>query len=430
MARILIVKPLFPYPPSQGTRRVSLGLLRDLASAHEVVYLCQREQRAEARLIPQVERLGVRVVAPLMPNHRSPAHRLWYKAKNRLVSRVTGVPELSLYWSNAALRTNLERLGREFDPALTIIENWEPYPLRRSIRAGRAALLAHDVAYQILERAVAASADETQRATRARRLARERGRELAAWRLYDAILTLTESDRDTIVHELGSSAGASGADTPTSPLVQHLPVPVAEEFFAYTRPAAPKLRVGFLGTFRADFNRDALAHLVRDIWPRVTARLPGAEMIIAGNDYAGPLRAEAEECGARWLGFVEDLRQFYEEIDLLIVPLRFGGGVRIRILEALAGSVPVVATSVAAANLGIEDGVHYRCADGADAIAAAAAQLLQAPAEAAALGREGRAWCAQRHGSDGQRPLRLAAVQAILELPPRAGAWRVHRETE
>lgn len=432
MARVLIVKPLFPYPPSQGTRRVSLGLLRDLASAHEVVYLCQREQRAEARLIPQVEQLGVRVVAPLMPNHRSPAHRLWYKAKNRLVSRITGVPELSLYWSNAALRANLERLGREFDPALTIIENWEPYPLRRSIRAGRAALLAHDVAYQILERAVAASAGEPQRGSRARRLARERPAEIAAWRLYDAILTLTESDRDTILRELGTGVGgggpqqramgAPGAIAPASPLVQHLPVPVAEEFFAYTRPAAPGLRAGFLGTFRADFNRDALTHLLREIWPRVTARLPAAELIVAGNGYAGALRAEAETRGARWLGFVEDLRQFYEGIDLLIVPLRFGGGVRIRILEALAGGVPVVATPVAAANLGIEDGVHYRCADGPDAIAAAVARLLQAPAEATALGREGRAWCAQRHGPDGLRPVRLAAVQAILDLRPRAGA--------
>ena len=426
MARILIVKPLFPYPPSQGTRRVSLGLLRDLASAHEVVYLCQREQRAEARLIPQIERLGVRVVAPLMPNHRSPAHKLWYKAKNRLISRVRGVPELSLYWSNAALRANLERLGREFDPALTIIENWEPYPLRRSIRSGRAALLAHDVAYEILERAVAASADETQRAARARRLTRERRPEIAAWRLYDAILTLTESDRDTILRELGTAAGDAGpglrpASAPAPPLVQHLPVPVAEEFFEFTRPAAPGLRVGFLGTFRADFNRDALTHLLRDIWPRVTARLPGAELIVAGNGHAGALRAEVETRGARWLGFVEDLRGFYEGIDLLIVPLRFGGGVRIRILEALAGAIPVVATAVAAANLGIEEGVHYRCANAPDEIAASVARLLQAPVEAAALGRRGREWCEQRHGSARLRPLRLAAVQAILDLRPRAG---------
>ncbi len=118
---------------------------------------------------------------------------------------------------------------------------------------------------------------------------------------------------------------------------------------------------------------------------------------------------------------MEDLRQFYEGIDLLIVPLRFGGGVRIRILEALAGGVPVVATSVAAANLGIVDGVHYRCANAPDEIAGAVASLLQAPAEAAALGRRGREWCAQQHGSDGLRPLRLAAVQAILTLRSRPG---------
>ena len=75
MARILLVKPSFPYPPNQGTRRVSLALLRDLATAHDVVYLCQRESRAEAASIPQINALGARVVAPLMPNRRSPFHR-------------------------------------------------------------------------------------------------------------------------------------------------------------------------------------------------------------------------------------------------------------------------------------------------------------------------------------------------------------------
>jgi glycosyltransferase involved in cell wall biosynthesis len=420
MARILIVKPLFPYPPHQGTRRVSLGLLRDLATAHEVVYLCQREQRAEARLIPEVERLGVRVVAPLMPNHRSPAHKLWYKVKNRVFSRLSGVPELSLYWSNVALRANLERLGRELQPELTIIENWELYPLHRSIRHGRAALLAHDAAFQILERAVAASTTEADRARRQRRLEHERQLEISAWRLYDAILTLTESDRDTVVRELETASAPL-------PLVQHLPVPVADEFFGFTRPASPGARVGFLGTFRADFNRDALTYLLREIWPRVIARLPQAKLVIAGNSHAGALRAEAEARGAHWLGFVADLQSFYDAIDVLIVPLRFGGGVRIRMLEAFAAGVPVVATPIAAAGLGVEDGVQYRSAGAPDELAAAVAAMLQNPAEAAALGRQGQAWCAREHGPDVLRPRRLAAVQAILELPPRAAA--AHRRS-
>jgi glycosyltransferase involved in cell wall biosynthesis len=438
VARILVVKAAFPFPPSQGTRRVSLALLRDLATAHEVVYLTQLDHRGERALIPQVERLGVRVVAPLMPNHISPLHRVLYKAKNRLISRLTGTHELSLYWSNAALRWNLGRLGRTFRPDLTILESWETHPLRRSIRTGRAALLAHDAAFRILERAVEAAGDPDERARREAKLKRLKCQEIGAWGKFDAILTLTEDDHDTIVRELtraqaeaiGGGAGTArllGGGTQAAtrarslPLVRHLPVPVPEEFFEFVRPATPGKRLAFLGTFRADFNRDALTFLLREIWPAIRARVPDAELAIAGNGYRGPLADEAERAGARWLGFVEDLGSFFANVDLLLVPLRFGGGVRIRILEALAASATVLATPIAAAGLGVEDGAQLAIAEGADATAARVERLLAQPAEAATLGRRGRDWCAAHHGAAGLRPLRLVVIDEVLHEAARLG---------
>lgn len=435
MARILVVKAAFPFPPSQGTRRVSLALLRDLATAHEVVYLTQLDHRGERALVPDVERLGVRVVAPLMPNHISPVHRALYKAKNRLISRLTGAHELSLYWSNATLRGNLGRLGRGFRPDLTILESWETHPLRRSIRVGRAALLAHDAAYQILERAVAAAGDPAERARRAATLARLKRQEIDAWGKFDAILTLTEDDRETILREvtrvqaeaIGGGAGTarmagdgSAARARSLPLVRHLPVPVPEEFFAFARPATPGRRIAFLGTFRADFNRDALAFLLREIWPAIRARVPDAELTIAGNGYRGLLVDEAVRAGARWLGFVADLADLFSRTDILLVPLRFGGGVRIRILEALAASATVVATPIAAAGLGVADGAQLAIAEGPEAIAACVERLLAQPEEAAALGRRGRDWCTARHGAAGLRPQRLAVIDEVLHGAARA----------
>jgi glycosyltransferase involved in cell wall biosynthesis len=398
-----------------------------------VVFLCQRDNDGERSLIPEIERLGVRVVAPLAPNHLTFVHKVGYKLRNRLFSELTGVPELALYWSNAALRGGLEKLGREFKPDLTIIENWELYRLRRSIRRGLAALLAHDAAFQILARAAAASRDEEEKARRLRRLGREKPLEIAAWSLYDAVLALTESDRDTILDALrgpgqrSGAAPAAGGGRPggtrrpggSGPLVQHLHVPVAEPFFTYARPATPGWRVGFLGTFRADFNRDALHYLLEEIWPAVRDALPQATLVVAGNSYAGDLRARAEAAGARWLGFVSDLREFYERIDLLIVPLRFGGGIRIRILEALAAGVPVVASTIAAAGLGVAHGREVHLADGGRALAQATIALLKDHDAAVAQGSAGRAWCAAHHGAETLRPRRLTAIQAILDLAGR-----------
>jgi len=410
MARILVVKRLFPYPPSAGTRRVSLALLRDLAGCHEVVFLCQAD-RAERPYVPRVEETGARVVAPLTPNRRSPLHRVLYKAKNRVLSRVQGRPELTYYASNHALRANLERLGREFAPDLTILESWETHPLRRSIRGGRAALLAHDVAYQILERAVQATSDPRERERRKHIVAREKEVEIASWRLFDAVMTLTANDRATIERDIAPPAHGR-------PLVRHLPVPVADEFFAYARPAAPACRIGFLGTFLADFNRDAVEFLLGDIWPRVAARMAQAELVIAGNGDRGPLERRARAAGARWLGLVADLRDFYETIDALVVPLRFGAGVRIRILEALAAGVPVIATPVAAAGLPLTAGEQLLLGGDAQALADAIAWLSEHPEEATGLSARGREWCARTHAASVLRPSRLAVIDEILALPP------------
>ncbi|MCK4412802.1 MAG: glycosyltransferase [Candidatus Eisenbacteria sp.] len=429
MAKILLVKHLFPYPPSQGTRRVSLALLGDLATRHEVVYLCQLEHPGERELVPKIERLGVRVVAPLMPNHRTPVHRLLYKIKNRALSRLQDIPEVCYYWSNIALRTNLERLQDEFAPELTILENWETFPLRRSIKTGIAALLAHDAAFQILERAVAATTDPRERARRARALEQQKRLEIAAWGMYEAVMTLTESDRETIEQELGlpdPQDSLSPGLPPIKPIVRHLPVPVPGEFFDFSRPATPGKRVGFLGTFRAHFNRDALEFLLQEIWPELSWAVPDARLVIAGNGYQGRLKTAAERAGARWMGFVHDLDEFFQAIDVLLVPLRFGGGVRIRILEALAAGVPIVATPVALAGLAARPEEHLLLGADAAEIAGQIEWLFANPREAAAMGARGRAWCREAHGPEALRPRRLAVIDEILALRSAAGDARRH----
>jgi glycosyltransferase involved in cell wall biosynthesis len=173
--------------------------------------------------------------------------------------------------------------------------------------------------------------------------------------------------------------------------------------------------VGFIGSFRADFNRDALSYLLGEIWPAIARRAPQTELVIAGNGYEGPLKKAALAQGVEWKGFVQDLGSFFAAIDLLLVPLRFGGGVRIRILEALAAGVPVVASPVAVAGLGARDGRHLAIARGPDETAVVAARLLGKPQAAAALGAGGREWCRERHSPEALRPVRLAAVREILE---------------
>jgi len=408
MAKILVVKPLFPYPPSQGTRRVSLDLLADLATRHEVLFLCQLDNRAERSMIEKIDQLGVKVIAPLMPNHTSFPHKVFYKLKYICQSKLSGIPRLCLYWSNNALRSNLARICRDWQPDLTILENWETWQLHRSISVGRTTLLAHDVAYQLIARSVDAATDPGEKARRKSKLIQYRRLEQSAWSLFDGILTLTENDREIIEAELTAQGHSK-------PLVRLLQVPVSEELFNSTRSTDPGVRVGFLGTFKADFNRDALSYILTDIWPETIRQIPGARLRIAGNGYTGPLQETAKQAGAEWLGFVPDLGDYFSSIDVLLVPLRFGAGVRIRIIEALAAGVPVVATPISVAGLGINNNHHYLEGTTAQEIADQITWALTNPAAAAKIGLAGREWCRTNHGAATLRPLRIAAVENMID---------------
>jgi len=87
--RIVIVKPIIPWPPTQGTRRVTMGLLRALAPAHEVTLVAPSLDRADIESAAWLEKeLGIRVITTLAPNRKSIFHRIFYRAAFGLGSLV------------------------------------------------------------------------------------------------------------------------------------------------------------------------------------------------------------------------------------------------------------------------------------------------------------------------------------------------------
>jgi glycosyltransferase involved in cell wall biosynthesis len=103
------------------------------------------------------------------------------------------------------------------------------------------------------------------------------------------------------------------------------------------------------------------------------------------------LRQAAERCGGVTVtGTVDDVRPFIAEGSVYVVPLRAGGGTRLKIFEALAMARPVVSTTVGAEGLGIGPGRHYVCADGTEDFAAAVVALLRDPERRLQLGSAGR----------------------------------------
>jgi glycosyltransferase involved in cell wall biosynthesis len=172
------------------------------------------------------------------------------------------------------------------------------------------------------------------------------------------------------------------------------------------------LRLVFVGNLGYAPNEDAVIFLSREILPRLRAGL-GRPVVasVAGAGASGALIAAAAAADVTLLGPVEELRPLYAAADMAVVPLRAGGGTRIKILEAFAAATPVVATPVGIEGIAALHRVHALVADGADAFAQACLALAADPVR----GREMAARALRLIDERYRRDLVEAALLAVYD---------------
>jgi glycosyltransferase involved in cell wall biosynthesis len=162
-------------------------------------------------------------------------------------------------------------------------------------------------------------------------------------------------------------------------------------------PRRARKDILFVGSLRYAPNVDGLLWFIASVLPRLT----GARLLVVGRAPPPQLLAQARPARIKFLGYVEDLAHAYGCAALAIAPMRSGGGTRLKILEAGAYGVPVVATPEAAAGLWNEGRFWGMTASGAHRFAEACRRLLENPQEARRLGMLGRHTVAARFGEAG-----------------------------
>ena len=170
-------------------------------------------------------------------------------------------------------------------------------------------------------------------------------------------------------------------------------------FYAEQSDAAENERasVVFVGSMDFHPNVDAACYFGREVWPKIHAAAPGLQFVIVGSRPVSAVRKLAQVPGVTVTGTVEDVRPYYRKALVAVAPLRIAGGTRLKILEAMAAGVPVVASRIGAEGLEVQPGQDFLVADTPDEIAAAVSRLHGSPALWRQLSARGRELVAARY---------------------------------
>lgn len=366
--RVLHVTPEPPYAPggSGGSARQH-HLLRRLAELGHRVTVATVATAEQAPRALALREAGIQVEVVGRPSSRAvEATRAGLGAPG-LIPAVGGRPVLAwqagVFW--VQLRPRVRALLDEGPPDVVCVEHdWAAAWARDLPAAVPSVLTLHNLSWRYYDARARAESG-------LRRVGL--GMEAARWRRhdrtwlprYDRLVTVSEQDR------AGALELVSGAR------VEVVPNGVDTEGLQPTADAPEPDTLVFTGSMAYPPNAEGIAWFVREVWPTVRDARPEARLLVVGRDPSEAVRSLGDDPGVEVTGAVPDIDPYFARATAAIVPIRSGGGTRLKVLEALAAGRPVVSTRLGAEGIEVRDDEHLLLADEPGEFAAAAVRLLE-----------------------------------------------------
>jgi glycosyltransferase involved in cell wall biosynthesis len=375
MAKILMLTQVLPYPADSGPKAKTLSTLKYFAARHDVTLASFVRDDPAARI--DALRRWCRAV------HVVPLRRTaWREVGAFGKSLWTGLPWLMIRDERREMHDLVDALSarEEFDVAFADQLNMAQYA--RRVRARRHVLDLHNALWLLYERLAATMPVGARRALFARERSLLRRYEGEMCRSFDRVLTVSEEDRAALRAIIGAA----------SPDPQVIPISLdgaEQQPLVRSRTAD---RIVYIGTMYWPPNVDGVLWFVREVLPLLRRMRPDAALdCIGARPPAHLISAVRDDPAVNIVGYVEDPTPLLRAAAVMIVPLRAGGGMRVKILQALAQGMPIVTTSLGGEGIALTHGHDALIADRPSEFAAAVADVLSDKVLAERLGRNARA---------------------------------------
>lgn len=364
--RILLLTQVLPYPPDSGPKVKTYNLLQYLGRRHEVTLVSLVRSEAEAARAAKLR--GLCAAVHTVPLRRSRTRDLYYLAGSAL----SGDSFLMRRDASPGLRALLADLTRRERFDIIHADQLNMAQFAVGLPAGARVLDEHNAVWTIVQR----MAEHTPYAKRlgleieARRL---RAYEARICARFDGLLAVSKPD----LRFLELAAGEAGVALPPTAII---PISVdAHSTPPVTRVERPVSLLSMATMFWPP-NVDGVLWFAREVYPLVKQAFPEARFDCVGARPPASVHRLAEaDPSIAVTGYVEDPRLYLERAAALIVPVRAGGGMRVKILEALARGLPIVSTTIGYEGIDLTPGQHLLAGDTPEAFASALVALLRNP---------------------------------------------------
>jgi polysaccharide biosynthesis protein PslH len=377
--KVLIVSAQFPYPAHSGFMMRVYQLARRLAQRHDVTLLSYASPEDAAGVEALRAEMDVEVV------ERVEASRLAKRAA-QLSSVASRHPFSTRAVHSPEMQRAIDRLCAEHHFDVIQVEASLLCAFDFDATSGLV-LDEHNIEYEVFERMTESERSFARRKFNQIEAGRYRRFEQDSWKRVDACVVT--SDREAPVIE------RVAPHTPTTVVVNGVDL---DYFRPADEPPTPHTLV-FNGILDYRPNLDAAYHLVDEIWPLVTARFPDARLSIVGRGYPADIKRLTRE-NVTVTGRVPDLRPYLTGNAVSAVPIRMGGGTRLKVVEGLAMGMAMVSTTLGCEGVGVRDREHLLIGDDAESFAARVIELFENPALGRELGRAGRALMEREYSWD------------------------------
>jgi sugar transferase (PEP-CTERM/EpsH1 system associated) len=363
--KILWLKSDLLLPLDKGGKLRTWHLMRHLAAHHEITYLAFAEPGELPEHIDGMKAVAARVETVPRTDAPKGSTRFYLDAALHLVDPL---PYAVGKYRSRAFSRRLQLLldERRFD--LIVCDFLFPaVNLPRRLPCP-AVMFTHNVEAEIWRRHAETKTGRVGRflyGVQHRRMLRFEERTL---RRFDGVLAVSDADRETFERLYPGAVREPAHVVPTG---------VDTGFFSPAASPPSGRQLVFTGSMDWLPNEDAMLFFCREILPIIRQEEPGVSLAVVGRAPTPAVQRLAADAGITVTGRVDDVRPYMRDAAVYVVPLRIGGGTRLKIFEAMAMGKAVVSTTVGAEGLPVASGTHVVLADDPRAFAGAVVDLLR-----------------------------------------------------